>query len=87
MGFPRGSVVKSQLANSRDSGHSGSVPGLGYSPGEGNGNPLQYSCLENFRRQRSLTSYSHKRIRHDRVSTHRLLVTTCTSAVMDTKVF
>ena len=29
-------------------GDSGSIPGLGRSPGEGNGNPLQYSCLENF---------------------------------------
>ena len=28
-------------------GHLGSIPGLGRSPGEGNGNPLQYSCLEN----------------------------------------
>ena len=30
-----------------NAGDSGSVPGLGISPGEGNGNPLQYSCLEN----------------------------------------
>ena len=43
-GFPGGSVVKNSLANSGDSG---SIPGSGRSPGEGNGNPLQYSCLEN----------------------------------------
>ena len=36
-------VVKNLPANAGDSG---SVPGLGRSPGEGNGNPLQYSCLE-----------------------------------------
>ena len=30
-----------------DEGDPGSIPGLGRSPGEGNGNPLQYSCLEN----------------------------------------
>ena len=36
----------------------GSVPGLGRSPGEGNGHPLQYSCLENPRGQRSLAGYS-----------------------------
>ena len=30
-----------------DAEDSGSIPGLGRSPGEGNGNPLQYSCLEN----------------------------------------
>ena len=43
-GFPGGSVVKNLPANAGDSG---SVPGSGRSPGEGNGNPLQYSCLRN----------------------------------------
>ena len=42
MGFPGGSVVKNPTANAGDVG---SVPGLGRSPGEGRGNPLQYSCL------------------------------------------
>ena len=37
-----GSVVKNPPANARDVGL---IPGLGRSPGEGNGNPLQYSCL------------------------------------------
>ena len=37
-------MVKNPLANA---GYVGSVPELGRSPGEGNGNPLQYSCLEN----------------------------------------
>jgi len=36
----------------------GLIPGLGRSPGEGNGNPLQYSCLENSMGQRSLVGYS-----------------------------
>ena len=44
MGFPDGSVVKNPPANAGDTG---SIPGLGRSSGEGNGNPLQYSCLEN----------------------------------------
>ena len=44
MGFPGGSAVKNPLANARDMG---SIPGWGRSPGEGNSNPLQYSCLEN----------------------------------------
>ena len=39
-----GSEVK---ASASDAGDPGSIPGLGRSPGEGNGNPLQYSCLEN----------------------------------------
>ena len=34
------------------------IPGLGRSPGEGNGNPLQYSCLENSHGQRRLSAYS-----------------------------
>ena len=40
-------------------GDLGSIPGLGISPGEGNGNPLQYSCPENpMHGQRSLAGYS-----------------------------
>ena len=44
MGFLGGSVVKNPPA---DTGDVGSLPGLGRSPGEGDGNSLQYSCLEN----------------------------------------
>ena len=44
MGFPGGSDSKASACNAGDLG---SVPGLGRSPGKGNGNPLQYSCLEN----------------------------------------
>ena len=40
-------VVKNLPANAGDVRDSGLIPGLGSSPGEGNGNPLQYSCLEN----------------------------------------
>ena len=39
-------VVKSPLANAGDLRDAGSIPRLGRSPGEGNGNSLQYSCLE-----------------------------------------
>ena len=48
MGFPGGTVVKIPPASAGDAGHMGSIPGSGRSPGVGNGNPLQYSCLENF---------------------------------------
>ena len=44
MGFPCSSVRKESACSAGDPG---SIPGLGRSPGEGNGNPLQYSCLEN----------------------------------------
>ena len=40
-------VVKNPLANAGDVRDSGLIPGSGRSPGEGNGNPLQYYCLEN----------------------------------------
>ena len=43
-GFPCSSVGKESACNAGDLG---SIPGLGRSPGEGNGNPLQYSYLEN----------------------------------------
>ena len=43
-GFPGGSEVKASASNAGDWG---SIPGSGRSPGEGSGNPLQYSCLEN----------------------------------------
>ena len=43
-GFPGGSVVKNLPANAGDVGL---IPGSGRSPGEGNGNPFQYSCLGN----------------------------------------
>ena len=44
MGFPHGSVVKNLAANAGDGSL---ISGLGRAPGEGNGNPLQYSCLGN----------------------------------------
>ena len=44
-GFPGGSVINNPPANAGDAR---SIPGEGRSPGEGNGNPLQYAYLENF---------------------------------------
>ena len=43
-GFPGGSVSEESVCNAGDQD---SIPGSGRSPGEGNSNPLQYSCLEN----------------------------------------
>ena len=50
-----GSVIMNSSANPGDLGL---IPGSGRSPGEGNGHPLQYSCLENPHGQRSLVGYS-----------------------------
>ena len=52
VGFPGSSVAKKKKkknppANVRDMGDIGSIPGLRRSPGGGNSNPLQYSCLDN----------------------------------------
>ena len=55
MSFPGGSDGKEFACNAGDLGL---IPGMGRSPGEGNANPLQYSCLENLQAQRSLAGYS-----------------------------
>ena len=58
LGFPGGSDSKESACNAGDLG---SIPGLGRSPGEGNGNPLQYSGLENSMDY----SMGSQRVRHD----------------------
>ena len=63
-------MVKNPLANAGNPRDAGSIPGLGRSPGVGNGNPLQYSCLENSI-DRKLVGYSpwdHKN--NDRTDSH-----------------
>ena len=55
LGFPGGLVDNESPCNAGDLG---SITGLGRSPGEGHGNPLQYSCLENPHGQRSLVGHS-----------------------------
>ena len=47
LGFPGGAVVKNLPANAGDARDADSIPGSGRSPGGGNSNPLQYSCMEN----------------------------------------
>ena len=51
-------VVKNLSANAGDIRDGGLIPGSGRSPGEGHGNPLHYSCLENPHGQRSLAGYN-----------------------------
>ena len=57
-GFLGGLAVKNPPPNAADARDVGSVPGLGRFPAEGNGNPLQYSCLEKSHGQRSLVGYN-----------------------------
>ena len=65
--FPCSSVSKESACNAGDQG---SIPGSGRSPGEGNGNPLQYSCLENpmDRGAWQATVHGVARVRHDLVT-------------------
>ena len=55
-GFPGGSDSKESTCNAGDLGL---IPGLGRSPGEGNGCPLQYSCLENFMNKEAWRAIGH----------------------------
>ena len=70
MGFPGGPDSKGSTCNVGDLG---SIPGLGRSPGEGNGNPLQYSCLE-IPMDRgawwAAVTVGSQRVRHDRATNH-----------------
>ena len=59
MGFPDSRVVKNPSASAGDTRDTGSVPGSGRSPGEGNGNLLQYSCLENSMDRRAWRATVH----------------------------
>ena len=61
-------TVKNLPAILLPAGDPGSIPGLGRSPGEGNGNPLQYSCLENLRDRGTWQSgtMGSQRVRHAR---------------------
>ena len=57
-GFPDGSEVKNLPVSAGDTRDLGLIPVLGRSLGEGNGNPLQFFCLEKSPGQRSLVGYS-----------------------------
>ena len=72
MDFPGGSDGKASAYNVRDLG---SIPGLGRFPGEGNGNPLQYSCLENPMDRGAwcrLLSMGSQRVGHDQATSFSL---------------
>ena len=67
-GFPGGSLVKNSPASAGDMG---SIPGLGRSPGEGNGNPFQYSSLGNPMDRGALWAPTgSQRVGHDLANEH-----------------
>ena len=59
MGFPGDALVKNPPANAGDIRDAGLIPGSGRSPGVGNRNPLQYSCLENSMNRRAWQAMMH----------------------------
>ena len=63
-------MVKNSSVNAGDVRDMGSIPGLGRSPGEGNGNPLQYSCLGNPMGRGAWQDYPHRgaRVGHNLVT-------------------
>ena len=72
MGFASGSVVKNLPSDAGDSGDAGSVPGLGRSPGRGNGNPLSTLAWEIpwTEEPDGLQSMGWQRVRHDLAAGH-----------------
>ena len=76
--FPGGSNSKESACNAGDSD---SVPGLGRSPGEGNGYPFQYSCLENPMDRGGWWATVHvvTRVRHDWAPSTYMNIANCTS--------
>ena len=83
MGYPGGSDGKESACNVRDLG---SMPGSGKYPGEGHGNPLQFSCLEHLHGQRSLVGYSPWGLKEsdttERLSTDRNLPGSCVHGIL-----
>ena len=65
MGFFGGSVVKNPPASGGDARDASSIPGSGISSGEGNGNPVQYSCLGNPIDRGGLQYMGSQRVGHD----------------------
>ena len=65
MGFPGGSAVKNLPAMQEPQGDTVSIPGSERSPGEGYGNPLQYSCLENSKNRGAWWATVHEVIESD----------------------
>ena len=66
-------MVKNLPANAGDTGEAGLIPMLGRSSGGGNGNPLQYSCLQKSHGHKSLAGYSpwdHKKVKHRWATEH-----------------
>ena len=81
-GFPGGVVVKNPPANAGDERHAASILGSGRSLGEGHGNPLQYSCLENPMDREAWWATVH-RVTKSQVRLKQLSMHTCIAYLYD----
>ena len=70
VGFPGDTAVNRMPANAGDTRDAFLIPGLGRSPGEGNGNPLQYSCLGNPMDRGAWQATGSQSIRHNCMTEH-----------------
>ena len=70
LGLPRRLSYNESACNAGDTGDAASVPGWGTSPGGGNGNPLQYSCLKKSHGQSSLAGYSPRSCKESDMTEH-----------------
>ena len=78
MGFQGGAVIKNPPANAEDARDTGSIPGLGTSPVEGNDNLLYYSCLENYIDRRAWLATVHWITKNwTQLSTHTSFKNSC----------
>ena len=64
-------MVNNTPADVGNGGNTGSIPGSGRSPGGGNGNPLQYFCLENPMERGAMQSRGRKRVGHNRMTKYQ----------------
>ena len=78
-GFSGSSVVKNPSVNAGDAGDRGCIPGSGSSPGEGNGNPVQYSHLENSMDREVWQATVHGITKSQTWLSHRALTGRCKS--------
>ena len=86
MDFPDGSSDKESPYNTKDVGDRGLIPGSGRSPREGNGKPLQYSCLENSMDKTSLAGHRVHRVKKSQIplGTHSFIHWyTCTPSILN----
>ena len=84
-GFPGGALVKNPPANAGEARDASLIPGLGRSPGVGNDNPLQYSCMKNSMDRGACWAIVHEVTKSGTQLTQLLLVNTFTTLLSSSR--